>query len=93
MLIASKFGMNITLLIPDEAYQLDERFMDAAHYQAEHAGGSIEVTGNIEKAYSWCGICLCQELGRFAAVWPTGRGSAAARTVFVISWWMRPRWP
>jgi len=52
MLIASKFGMNITLLIPDEAYQLDERFMDAAHYQAEHAGGSIEVTGNIEKAYS-----------------------------------------
>ncbi len=52
LLIASKFGMDVTLLIPDEAYLLDERFMDAAHYQAEASGGSLSVTQDIEQAYS-----------------------------------------
>jgi len=52
LLIASKFAMDVTLLIPDEAYLLDERFMDAAHYQAEASGGSLSVTQDIEQAYS-----------------------------------------
>lgn len=52
LLIASKFGMNIRLLIPDEAYLLDGQFMDAAGRQADDSGGSLEVTTNIEAAYS-----------------------------------------
>lgn len=52
LLIASKFGMNIRMLIPDDAYLLDEQFMDAAERQAGASGGSLEVTTDIEAAYS-----------------------------------------
>jgi len=52
LLIASKFGMDITLLIPDEAYRLDPQFMDSAAAFAAESGGSLEVTIDIESAYS-----------------------------------------
>lgn len=52
LLIASKFGMDITLLIPEQAYLLDEQFMDAGQRQAETAGGSLRVTSDIEDAYT-----------------------------------------
>jgi N-acetylornithine carbamoyltransferase len=52
LLIASKFGMDITLLVPDEAYRLDSQFMDAAAAQACESGGSLEVTTDIEQGYS-----------------------------------------
>jgi N-acetylornithine carbamoyltransferase len=52
LLIASKFGMDITMLVPDDAYLLDEKFMDAAHYQSEGSGGSLEITHDIRSAYS-----------------------------------------
>ncbi|MGY6587711.1 MAG: N-acetylornithine carbamoyltransferase [Wenzhouxiangella sp.] len=51
LLIASKFGMNVELLIPDNAYLLDEQFMDAAYEQAEQSGSSLEITRDIESAY------------------------------------------
>lgn len=52
LLIASKFGMDVTLLIPDEAYRLDERYMDAAVSQSAASGGSFRVTTDIDDAYS-----------------------------------------
>lgn len=52
LLIASKFGMDITLLIPDEAYRLDPQFMDAAAAFAAESGGSLEVTCDIEQGYT-----------------------------------------
>lgn len=51
LLIASKFGMNVELLIPDQAYLLDEQFMTAARSQAERAGGSVSVTTDIQAGY------------------------------------------
>ncbi|MDX1625091.1 MAG: N-acetylornithine carbamoyltransferase [Wenzhouxiangellaceae bacterium] len=51
LLIASKFGMDITMLIPDERYRLDDRFMDAATSQAEASGGSLRTTTDIEDGY------------------------------------------
>ena len=52
LLIASKFGMDITLLIPDEAYRLDSQFMNTAAAQACESGGSLEVTTDIEQGYA-----------------------------------------
>ena len=52
LLIASKFGMDITLLVPDEAYRLDPQFMDAAAAFATESGGSLEVTTDIDHGYS-----------------------------------------
>ncbi|MEX0915362.1 MAG: N-acetylornithine carbamoyltransferase [Wenzhouxiangellaceae bacterium] len=52
LLIASKFGMDITLLVPDEAYRLDPQFMDIAAAQACESGGSVQVTTDIEHGYA-----------------------------------------
>lgn len=52
LLMASKFGMDITMLIPDEAYRLDPQFMQQAETQAGRSGGRIQVTTDIEQAYS-----------------------------------------
>ncbi|MGB0513546.1 MAG: N-acetylornithine carbamoyltransferase [Wenzhouxiangellaceae bacterium] len=51
LLIASKFGMDVTLLIPDQRYRLDPQFMDAAAASAAEVGGSLDVTNDIEQAY------------------------------------------
>jgi N-acetylornithine carbamoyltransferase len=63
LLIASKFGMNVTLLIPDEAYRLDEQFMDAADRQCEASGGSLEVTTDIEAAYAGADFVYAKSWG------------------------------
>jgi N-acetylornithine carbamoyltransferase len=52
LLIASKFGMNVRLLIPDEVYRLDARYMDAAEQFCGDAGTSLTVTTDVKAAYS-----------------------------------------
>ena len=51
LLIASKFGMNVRLLIPDEVYRLDERYMNAAARFCAHAGTTLTVATDVEQAY------------------------------------------
>jgi N-acetylornithine carbamoyltransferase len=63
LLIASKFGMNISLLIPHDDYLLDEQFMDAAFEQSENSGGSLEITRNIEKAYTGADFVYAKSWG------------------------------
>jgi N-acetylornithine carbamoyltransferase len=52
LLASTKFGMDVTLLVPEEAYLLDEQFMSAGRRQAEASGGSLKVTTDIQEAYS-----------------------------------------
>jgi len=52
LLIASKFGMNVRMLVPDEIYRLDDRYMDAAQSFVDAEGASLTVTTNVEEAYS-----------------------------------------
>jgi N-acetylornithine carbamoyltransferase len=63
LLIASKFGMDITLLVPDEAWLLDDQFMDAGRNQADASGGSLEVTTDIESAYSGADFVYAKSWG------------------------------
>jgi len=63
LLIASKFGMDITLLIPDEAYVLDEQFMGAARRQAEASGGALQVSQDIEAAYDGADFVYAKSWG------------------------------
>jgi len=51
LLIASKFGMNVRMLIPDDAYRLDVRYMDAAEHLCAQAGAAFSVTTDVEAAY------------------------------------------
>ncbi|MEN1727664.1 MAG: N-acetylornithine carbamoyltransferase [Pseudomonadota bacterium] len=63
LLIASKFGMDITMLVPHRDYLLDEQFMDAAEEQAEDSGGSIEVSTSIEEAYAGADFVYAKSWG------------------------------
>ena len=52
LLIATKFGMDVTLLCPSPEYELDARFMEAGRKNAADAGGSLTMSHDIEAAYS-----------------------------------------
>ncbi len=52
LLAATKMGMDVTLLCPQEDYLLDERYMEAGAQFAKDAGRSLTVTHNIEEAYA-----------------------------------------
>ncbi|MGH8155790.1 MAG: N-acetylornithine carbamoyltransferase [Rhodanobacteraceae bacterium] len=51
LLIATKMGMNVTLLCPAPEYVLDERYMALGEANARENGGSLRVTHDIDEAY------------------------------------------
>ena len=51
LLIATKMGMDVTLLCPTPDYVLDERYMEFGEANARENGGSLRVTHDIEDAY------------------------------------------
>lgn len=51
LMIATKMGMDVTLLCPGEQYLLDSRFMRAAKENAAQTGGKLTVSHDIESAY------------------------------------------
>ncbi len=65
-LIATRLGMNVTLLCPDERYLLDERYMSAAAANAQGAGGSFSVTHDIEEAYTGAHAVYAKSWGSLA---------------------------
>ncbi|MCW8997193.1 MAG: N-acetylornithine carbamoyltransferase, partial [Kangiellaceae bacterium] len=63
LLISSKFGMDVTLLCPNENYLLDERYMNLAKQNVEQYGGSFQVTHNIEEAYQDADVVYAKSWG------------------------------
>lgn len=63
LLIASKFGMDVTLLCPTEQYLLDERYMNAAQENAASQGGSLNITHDIDEAYTGAEIVYAKSWG------------------------------
>jgi len=63
LLIASKFGMDVTLLCPEPAYRLDEQFESAAERFAKESGGSYRVTHDIEEAYRGADVVYAKSWG------------------------------
>lgn len=63
LLISSKFGMDVTLLCPEEAYRLDSRFETAASQFADQSGGSFQVSHDIEEAYTGADVVYAKSWG------------------------------
>jgi N-acetylornithine carbamoyltransferase len=63
ILIASKFGMDVTLLCPNEQYLLDERYLKKAKQNATQSGGSFNITYDIEQAYQNAEIVYAKSWG------------------------------
>ena len=51
LLISSKFGMDVTLLCPNEHFLLDEKYITAAQAQCAAHGSTFTVTHDIKAAY------------------------------------------
>ena len=78
LLIASKFGMNVRMLIPDDVYRLDERYMGAAERFCAEAGASFTVTTDVQAAFSGAHAVYAKSWGAlpFYGAW---EGEAAYR--------------
>ena len=63
LLIATKFGMDVTLLCPEEAYRLDPAFESAAQRFAEEQGGRYRMTHDIEDAYRGADVVYAKSWG------------------------------
>jgi N-acetylornithine carbamoyltransferase len=62
-LIATKFGMDVTLLCPSKDYRLDERYMSLATQYAAEQGGSFQVSHSIEDAYTGADVVYAKSWG------------------------------
>ena len=63
LLIATKFGMDVTLLCPEEAYRLDTQYETAASRFADQSGGSFSMTHDIEEAYTGADVVYAKSWG------------------------------
>lgn len=63
LLIATRFGMDVTMLIPEDAYLLDQQFMDAAHQNLVGSGGDLKVTTDIEQGYQGADVVYAKSWG------------------------------
>ena len=62
-MIATKYGMDVSLLCPNPDYVLDERFMKAAHENAKSSGGRLVVTHDIGDGYSGADVVYANSWG------------------------------
>ncbi len=63
LLISSKFGMDVTLLCPNEHYLLDDKYMEAAKAQCAEHGTNFTVTHDIEVAYKGADFVYAKSWG------------------------------
>lgn len=63
LMIAAKFGMDVTLLAPNEEFLLDERYMRIASDDAASQGRSITVSHDIESAYEGADVVYAKSWG------------------------------
>jgi N-acetylornithine carbamoyltransferase len=63
LVIAAKFGMDVTLLCPSADYVLDERYLGIAGEDAESNGRSVTISHDIEEAYTGADIVYAKSWG------------------------------
>lgn len=63
LMIAAKFGFDVTLLCPTPDYVLDERYMAQARKDCAANGRTLTVTHSIEDAYKGAEIVYCKSWG------------------------------
>lgn len=63
LMIAAKFGMDVTLLCPTEDYILDERYIEQATKDAGANGRALTLSHSIEEAYDGADIVYAKSWG------------------------------
>ena len=86
LLIATKMGMDVTLLCPTPDYVLDERYMAFGRLNAEQNGGSLKVSHDIEEAYAGADVVYAKSWGAlpFFGRWDEERPIRDAHRHFTV---------
>ena len=63
LMIATKFGMDVTLLCPTEDYLLDERYLEVARENTVRQGGSFTISHDIGEAYGDADVIYAKSWG------------------------------
>ncbi len=61
--IATRMGMDVTLLCPTQGYLLDERYLGWAEQNVSESGGSFAVSHDIDRAYSGADVVYAKGWG------------------------------
>ena len=63
LLIATRFGADVTLLCPNENYVLDKGFINTATSNAKTSGGSLKISHNIQSSYHDADVIYAKSWG------------------------------
>lgn len=63
LMIATRYGMDVTLLCPTPEYVLDERYMVTARANAVESGSALRVSHDIEESYRGAEIVYAKSWG------------------------------
>ena len=76
LMIAAKFGMDVTLLCPTEDYILDERYIEQASKDAGVNGRALTLSHSIEEAYDGADVVYAKSWGAlpFFGNWAPEKG-------------------
>src|SRR5690606_172841 len=61
--IATRMGMDVTLLCPTPEYVLDERYMEWGRTNVAESGGSLAVSHDIDSAYAGADVVYAKSWG------------------------------
>jgi N-acetylornithine carbamoyltransferase len=61
--IATRFGMDVTLLCPTPAYLLDQRYMEFARHNVAESGGSLSISHDPASAYRGAQVVYAKSWG------------------------------
>lgn len=86
LLIAAKFGFDVTLLCPTPDYVLDDRYMTAARGYAEEQGRSVTVTHDVDAAYDGANVVYAKSWGAlpFFGRWDEEKPIRDAHKHFIV---------
>ncbi|QDE40295.1 N-acetylornithine carbamoyltransferase [Luteibacter pinisoli] len=86
LLIATKMGMDVTLLCPTPEYVLDERYMEFGRQNAKENGGSLQVSHDIEAAYSGAHVIYAKSWGAlpYFGRWEQEKAIRDAKKHFIV---------
>ncbi|HET6603226.1 MAG TPA: N-acetylornithine carbamoyltransferase [Xanthomonadaceae bacterium] len=84
--IATRYGMDVTLLCPTPDYVLDERYMEIGRRNVAEQGGSLTVSHDIESAYRGAEIVYAKSWGAipYFGRWDQEQAIRAAHRHFIV---------
>ncbi|GAB3036644.1 N-acetylornithine carbamoyltransferase [Oleiagrimonas citrea] len=84
--IATRFGMDVTLLCPTPEYALDERYMEIGANNAAESGGSFRMSHDIEEAYRDAQVVYAKSWGAipYFGRWEAEKSIRDAHKHFIV---------